>query len=80
MLIGLNNKKAIIMQAKEVLVRAHAFPLLPVVYGIEYQPTQGSAHSSITKTIVGKALFYQSVKKVSGLNMHNFRILNILWD
>ncbi len=52
MLIGPNNEKAIIMQAKEVLVRAHAFPPPPVVYWVEYQPSQGSAHSSITKTVM----------------------------
>ncbi len=80
MLIGPNNEKAITMQAKEALGRAHAFPPPPVVYWVEYQPSQGSAHSSIKKTMVGKALFCQSVKKAPGPNIHNFRILRILWD
>ncbi len=82
MLIGPNNERAVTMQAKEALVRVHAFPPSPVVYGVKYQPSQGFAHSSITKTMVGKALFCQSVKKAPGPNMHNFRILRILkdWD
>ena len=72
MLIGPNNERAVTMKAKEAVVRADAFPPLPIVYGVEYQPSQGSAHSLITKTIVGKALFCQLVKKVPGPNMHNF--------
>lgn len=40
MFIKSNNAKAIIMQVKEILVRAHAFSLPSVVHGIEYQPSQ----------------------------------------
>ena len=79
-LIGPNNEVATTMQEKEALVRAHAFPTPPVFCGAEYQPRQGAAHLSITKNSVGKALLCQSVKKAPGPNMHNFRILRILWD
>ena len=44
-LIGPNNKRAFTIQAKEALVRAHVFLPPPVVYCVEYQPSQGSAHS-----------------------------------
>ena len=44
MLIGPNNKRAVIMKAKEAVVRAHVFPPPPVVYGVKYQPSQRSAH------------------------------------
>ncbi len=80
MLIGPNNEKATTMQAKEALVRSHAFPRPPIVDGVEYQPSQGAAYLSITKDTVRKALFCQSVKKAPGPNMHNFRILRVLWD
>ena len=79
-LIGPNNEVATTMQEKEALVRAYAFPTPPVFCGAEYQPRQGVAHLSITKNSVGKALLCQSVKKAPGPNMHNFRILRILWD
>ena len=79
MLIELNNERAVTVKAKETVVRAHAFPPPPIVYGVEYQPSQGFAHSSITKTIVGKAFFCQLVKKAPGPNMDNFQILCILW-
>ena len=68
------------MQDKEALVRAHAFPPPPVIYGIEYEPGQGTAHLSVTKDSVGKALLCQSIKKPPGPNLHNFRILRVLWD
>lgn len=35
MLIGLNNKKAITMQAKEALVSSHALPRPPIVDGVD---------------------------------------------
>ena len=68
------------MQDKEALVRVHAFPLLPVFYGTEYKSKQGTAHLLVTKDSVGKALLCQSIKKAPGPNMHNFRILCVLWD
>ena len=68
------------MQAKEALVRAHAFPKPPISYGAEYQPQKGSAHLLVTKDTVQKALFCQSVKKAPGPNLHNFLILRVLWD
>ena len=68
------------MQDKEALVRVHAFPPPPVFYGTEYEPGHGIAHASITKNNVAKALLCQSVKKAPGPNMHNFRILYVLWD
>lgn len=54
---GPNNELAVTMQAKEVLVRAHAFPKPPVSRGAEYQPHQGRAHLLVTKDTVQKALF-----------------------
>lgn len=68
------------MQEKEALVRANAVPTPPVFYGAEYQPRQGDAHLLITKNSVGKALLCQSVKTAPLPNIHNFRILRILWD
>ena len=79
-LIGPNNEIAVTMQDKKALVRMHAFPPPPIFDGMEYKPVQGTAHSSITKDSVGKALSCQSIKKAPGPNMHNFRILCILWD
>lgn len=68
------------MQDKEALVIAHAFPPPPIFYGTEFKPKQGTAHASVKKDSVGKALLCQSIKKAPGPNMHNFRILGILWD
>ncbi len=68
------------MQDKEALVRLHAFPPPPICYGTEYKPGKGTAHALVTKDHVGKALLCQSIKKVPGPNMQNFRILRILWD
>ncbi len=79
-LIGPNNEVAVTMQDKEALVRAHAFPAPPIFFGTEYKPKQGTAHLAVTKNSVGAALLCQSVKKVPGPNMHNFRILRVLWD
>ena len=39
MLIGPNNERAVTIQAKEALVKAHAFPPPFVVYGVKYQPS-----------------------------------------
>ena len=79
-LIGPNNEVAVTMQDKEALVRLHAFPPPPISHGTEYKPGQGTAHASVTKDKVGRALLCQSIKKAPGPNMHNFRILRILWD
>lgn len=68
------------MQAKEALVRAHAFPKPPISRGAEYQPHQGCAHLLVIKDMVQKALFCPSVKKALRLNLYNFLILRILWD
>ncbi len=68
------------MQDKEALVRLHAFPPPPVFHGTEYKPENGMAHASVTKDSAGKALLCQSIKKAPEPNMHNFRILNVLWD
>ena len=77
-LIGPNNEIAIIMQDKKALVRIYAFPSPPPFDRIEYEPGQRTAHLSITKDSVGKALLCQSIKKVSGPNTHNFRIFCLL--
>ena len=58
-----NNEIAVTMQAKEALVRAHAFSKPPVSQGAEYQPHRGQAHLLVTKDMVQKALFCQSTKK-----------------
>lgn len=79
-LIRLNNEIAITMQDKKALVRIHAFLLLSSFYGIEYKLGQGTAHLSITKDSVGKALLCQSIKKAPEPNIHNFRIFCLLWD
>ena len=67
------------MQAKEALVRAHAFPKAPASQRSEYQPGQGSAHLSVSQEMVGRALLCQSIKKAPGLNMHNFQALRLVW-
>ncbi len=70
------------MQAKEALLRAHAFSKPPVSRGAEYQPNKGRTHLLVTKDTVQKVLFCQSVKKALRPNLHNFLILCILsdWD
>lgn len=78
-LIGPNNEIAVTMQDNEALVIAYIFSLPAVFYKTEYKPGQGTAHVSVQKS-VGKALLCQSIKKTLGPNMHNFRILRILWD
>ena len=79
-LIRPNNEIAVTMQDKEALIRLHAFPPPPIFHGTEYKPGQGTAHASVTKDKVGRALLCQSIKKAPGPNMHNFRILCMLWD
>ena len=76
---GPNGEIAITMQAKEALVRAHAFPKPPICHETEYQPRQGIAHTLVTKDTVGKALLCQSVKKALGPTLHNFWILRVVW-
>ena len=76
---GPNGEVAITMQAKEALVRAHAFPKAPAFQGNEYQPRQGSAHLSVSEETVGRALLCQSIKKSPGPNMHNFQALRLIW-
>lgn len=68
------------MQAKEEFVRAHAFPKPPISLGAEYQPHQGRAYLLVTKDTVQQALFWQSVRKAPGPNLHNFSIIRMLWD
>ncbi len=77
-MIGPNNEIAITMQDKKALVRIYAFPLPPSFYGMEYEPGQGTAHLSVTKDSVGKALLCQSIKKAPGPNIQNFRIFCLL--
>ena len=77
---GPNNKIAVTMQAKEALVKAHAFPKPYISQGAEYQLQKGDAHLLVTKDTVHKALFCQSVKKAPVSNLHNFLILRLLWD
>ncbi len=79
-LIGPNNKVIVTMQDKEALVRFHAFSLLPIFYGMEYKPGQGTAHALVTRDSVGKAFLCQSITKAPRSNMHNFRVLCIWWD
>lgn len=79
-LTGPNNEIVVTMQDKEALVRIHAFPLPPPLYKLEYEPRQETTYLSVTKDIVGKALLCQCIEKAPGLNMHNFRILSLLWD
>ncbi len=47
------------MQAKEALLRAHAFPKPPISQGAEYQPQKEHAHLLVSKDKVQKALFCQ---------------------
>ena len=67
------------MQDKKALVRAYAFPKPLVFQGTKYLPVQGSAHLLVTQETVAKALLCQSVRKAPGPNMHNFRILRLIW-
>lgn len=41
-LIRPENEVATTLEHKEILVRAHAFPTLPVFYGVKYQLSQAS--------------------------------------
>lgn len=68
------------MQAKEALIRAHAFPRLPVFQKTEYQPRKRHAHLLVTKDMIQKVLFCQSIKKTPRPNLHYFLILCLLWD
>lgn len=45
MFIRPDNKKAVIMQDKEALVKAHIFSLPLVIYEVKYQSNQGSIYS-----------------------------------
>ena len=76
---GPNNEVVITMHDKEALVRAHAFPKPSIFEGNRYSPGQGSAHLSVSIETVVQALFCQSIKKALGLNMHDFRILRLIW-
>lgn len=67
------------MQAKEALVRTHAFPKPPFSQANEYQPGQGFAYLSVTQETVARALLCQSIKKAPGPDMHNFRALRLIW-
>lgn len=66
------------MQDKKVLVRANAFSILLIFYGIEYEPKQENANLSIIKNSVCKTLLCQSIKKVIRTNMYNFQIFCVL--
>lgn len=76
---GPDKEIVVTMQAKEALVRAHAFPKAPGSQGSECQPGQGSAHLSVSQEIVDRALLCQSIKTVPGSNMHNFQALHLVW-
>ena len=76
---GPDNQVAVTMQAKEALVRAHAFLKAPASEGSKYQPGQGSAYLSVSQETVARALLRQSVKKAPGPNMHNFQALRLIW-
>lgn len=49
-------------------------------YETKYQLYQEYAYLSVNKNIVQEILFYQSVKKVSRPNLHDFSIVCILCD
>lgn len=68
------------MQAKEALVRAHAFPKPPDFPGREVRPAQGLAHTWITQTRIQHALFCQSPTKAPGPDKFNFRAIRLLWN
>ena len=76
---GPNDEIAVTMHEKEALVRAHAFPKPPTFQGNEYSTGQGSAHLLVNVETIAQVLFCQSVKKAPGANMHNFRILRLIW-
>lgn len=77
---GPNDEVAITMYAKEALVRAHAFPKLPIFPGREIRPAQGPAHTLITIELVEKALFCRSTTKASGPDKFNFLAIRLLWS
>ena len=56
---GSNNKIAVTMEAKEALVKAHAFSKPPISQGTEYHPQKGHAHLLVTKDMIQKVLFCQ---------------------
>lgn len=66
------------MYAKEVLVRAHAFPKPPMFLRCKIRTAQGSAHTEITIKLVEKALFYQSITKAPGPDKFNFQVIRLL--
>ena len=68
------------MQAKEALVRAHAFPKPPSYPGRELRPLQGVAHTRITEELVHAALFCQSPMKAPGPDKLDFKAIRILWS
>lgn len=77
---GPNNKIAVTKQAKEALVRAHAFPKPPSYPGRELRPSQGVAHTRITEELVHAALFCQSPMKAPGPDKLDFKAIRLLWS
>lgn len=59
------------MQDKKVLIRLYALSLPLIFYRTKYELGKKTAHTLITKNLVGKALFYKSMTKSPEHNMSN---------
>ena len=79
-LIGLNNKIAVIIQNKKVLIRLHPLTFPPIFHKTKYMQGQNTTHLFVTRDKAGRVLLCQSIKKTTRCNIHNIQIFCILWD
>lgn len=66
---------AVTIQAKNVLVKTHAFSKASVFQGNKYKRRQRSVYLAVNQETVARALFFQLIRKVSELSIHNFQPL-----
>ena len=71
---------ATIMEDKEALIRATAFPKPPQSAPRARRIGRGVAHQSITAEVIHRALYGQAIKKASGSDKLIFKILRLLWE
>ena len=66
-------------EEKEEMIRKVMYPEPPDENLPELTHIDGTAHEKVTRELVRKALFHQSIKKAPGPDRINFRALRLLW-